>query len=323
MAPKRAILLVLVVVMLGIPMSPASAQTYPVRPVRIIVAFAPGGSTDVLARLMGQWLSERLGKQFIIENRPGGNTNVATEAVARAPADGYTLITVSSTNAINTTLYDNLNFSFMRYFGPIATIIRVPIVLEVNPSVPAGTLPELIAYAKANPGKISMASPGNGTVAHVSGELFKMMTGVDMVHVPYRGDAPALTDLLGGQVQVLFTALPTSIEYIRAGKLRALAVGTATRLEVLPHIPTVGESAPGFEASYWLGFGAPKNTPAEIIDKLNKELNASLADPTIKARLAELGGIALGGSPAEFKKRIADDTEKWGKVIRAANIKAE
>jgi tripartite-type tricarboxylate transporter receptor subunit TctC len=299
-----------------------AAQVYPSRPVRIVVGFAAGGTTDFVARLIGQWLSERLGQQFIIENRPGGNANIATEAVARAPADGYTLITISSTNTINATLYDKVNFNFIRDIAPVGTVIRVPLVVAVNPSVPVTTVPEFIAYARANPGKISVASPGNGTPAGLSVELFKLITGVDVVHVPYRGDAPALADLLGGQVQALIAALPTSIEHIRAGKLRALAVTTPTRLEVLPDIPTVGESVPDFEASFWLGLGAPKNTPAEIVDKVNKEINAGLADPKIKARLAEQGSI-LAGSPADFRKLIAADTEKWAKVVKFAGIKPE
>ena len=278
-------------------------------------------ANDIVARLIGQWLSERLGQPFIIENRPGAGSNIATEAVVRAPPDGYTLLLVGPPNAINATLYDKLNFNFIRDIAPVASIVRVPNVMVVNPSVPAKTVPEFIAYAKANPGKINMASAGIGSSAHVAGELFKMMTGVDMVHVPYRGAAPALTDLLGGQVQVCSPRMPASIEYIKAGKLRALAVTTATRSEALPDVPTVGEFVPGYEASSWYGVGAPKNTPAEIVDKLNKEINAALADPKIKARLADLGGTALAGSPADFGKLIADETEKWGKVIRAANIK--
>ena len=301
----------------------ARAQTYPTRPVRIIVGFPPGGAADIAARLMGQWLSERLGQPFVIENRPGAGSNIATEAVVRAPADGYTLLLVSTSNAINATLYDKLNFNFIRDIAPVAGIIRVPHVMEVNPSVPAKTVPEFIAYAKANPGKINMASAGIGAAPHVSGELFKMMTGVDMVHVPYRGAAPALTDLLGGQVQVMFDTMPSSIEYIRAGKLRALAVTTATRSEALPDIPTVGDFVPGYEASAWYGVGAPKNTPAEIVDKLNKEINAGLADPKMKARLADLGGTVLAGSPADFGKLIADETEKWAKVVKFAGIKPE
>ena len=285
-------------------------------------AFAPGGGADIIARLIGQWLSERLGQPFIIENRPGAGSNIATEAVVHAPADGYTLLLVSPANAINATLYDKLNFNFIRDIAPVAGIIRVPNVMVVNPSVPAKTVPEFIAYAKANPGKLNMASAGIGTAPHVAGELFKMMAGVDMVHVPYRGDGPALTDLIGGQVQVMFAAMPSSIEYIRAGKLRALAVTTATRSEALPDIPTVGDFVPGYEASGWYGIGAPKNTPAEIIDKLNKEINAGLADPKIKARLADLGGTVLPGSPADFGKLIADETEKWAKVIKFAGHQA-
>ena len=273
----------------------AWAQAYPTRPVRIIVGLPPGGATDIVARLIGQWLSERLGQPFVIENRPGAGTNIGTEAVVRAPPDGYTLLLVGRRNAINATLYDKLNFNFIRDIAPVAGIIRVPLVMVVNPSVPAKTVPEFIAYAKANPGKINMASAGIGTPGHVAGELFKMMAGVDMVHVPYRGAAPALTDLLGGQVQVMFGTTVSSIEHIRAGKLRALAVTTATRSEALPDIPTVGEFVPGYEASAVFGIGAPRNTPAEIVDKLNKEINAALADPKIKARLADLGGAVLAG----------------------------
>jgi tripartite-type tricarboxylate transporter receptor subunit TctC len=301
----------------------ARAQAYPTRPVRIIVGAPPGGSNDIITRLMGQWLSERLGQPFVIESRPGGGNNIAAEAVVRAPADGYTFLLATSTNAVNATLYDKLNFNFIRDIAPVATIVRVPIVMEVNPSFPAMTIPEFIAYAKANPGKISMASPGNGTPARLSGELFKTMTSIDMVHVPYRGDAPALTDLLGGQVQVLFAAVPTSVEYIRAGRLRALAVTTAARLEVLPDIPTVSEFVPGFEASFWLGLGAPKNTPAEIIDKLNKEINAALGDPKIKARLADLSTMPMPMTPAVFGKFIADETEKWGKVVKLSGAKPD
>jgi tripartite-type tricarboxylate transporter receptor subunit TctC len=300
-----------------------SAQTYPSRPVRIIVAVAAGGSSDILARLMGQRLSDRLGQPFVIENRPGGGGNIATEAVVRAPADGYTLLQVSAAAAINATLYDKLNFNFIRDIAPVASIDREPLVMVVSPSVPARAVPEFIAYAKANPGKISMASAGNGTPSHVSGELFKMMAGVNMVHVPYRGGGPALVDLLGGQVQVMFASMSSSIEYVRTGKLRALAVTTLMRSEALPQIPTVSDFVPGFEATFWAGLGAPKNTPADIVDKLNKEINASLADPKIKARLADLGGDVLALSPADFGKLIAAETEKWGKVIRAANIKPE
>jgi tripartite-type tricarboxylate transporter receptor subunit TctC len=301
----------------------ATAQSYPTRPVRLIVPFAAGGGTDITARVMGQWLSERLGQQFVIDNRPGGGTNIGTEAVVRSPADGYTLLMVGSSNATNATLYDKLNFNFIRDIAPVAGVIRGSLVMVVNPSVPAKSVPEFIAYAKANPGKLTMASAGTGATSHISGELFKMMAGVDMVHLPYRGQGPALTDLLGGQVQVYFAATVGSIEYIRTGKLRALAVTAATRSDALPDIPTVGEFVPGYEASIWFGVGAPKATPAEVIGKLNKEINAALADPKMKARLAELGGTAFVGSPADFGKFIAEETEKWGKVIRALNIKAE
>jgi tripartite-type tricarboxylate transporter receptor subunit TctC len=301
----------------------AWAQAYPSRPVRIIAPTAPGGGPDIFARLIGPWLSGRLGQQFVVENRPGGGSNIGTEAVVRAPPDGYTLLLVSTTNAINATLYDRLNFDFLRDIAPVAGIISLPFVMVVNPSVPAKTVPEFTAYAKANPGKINLGSPGIGTPGHVAGELFKMMAGVDLVHVPYRGGGPVMTDLLGGQVQVLFGSTSLTIEQIRAGKLRPLAVTTATRWEGLPDIPTVNDFVSGYEASAVLGLGAPRNTPAEIIDRLNKEINAGLADPKIKARLADLGGTALAGSPADFGKLIADDTEKWGKVIRAASIKAE
>ena len=301
----------------------ARAQAYPSRPVRIIDGFAAGGPADTLARLTAQWLSERLGQQFVIDNRPGGGTNIGTEAVVRAPADGYTLLMVGGYNAINATLYDKLNHNFIRDIAPVAGIIVVPNVMVVNPSVPAATVPEFIAYAKSKPGKTTMASAGTGTPSHVTGELFKMMAGVNLVHVPYRGGGPALTDLLSGQVQVMFATMPSSIEYIRAGKLRALAVATATRSEALPDVPTVGEFVPGYEASSWSGVGAPKATPAEIVDKLNKEVNAALDDPKMKARLADLGGVALQGSPADFGKLIADETEKWAKVIKFAGIKSE
>jgi tripartite-type tricarboxylate transporter receptor subunit TctC len=301
----------------------AWAQAYPTRPVRIVVPFTPGGASDITARLMGQWLSERLGQQFVIDNRPGGGTNIGTEAVVRAPADGYTLLMVGGYNAINATLYDKLNHNFIRDIAPVAGIIVVPNVMVVNPSVPAATVPEFIAYAKSKPGKTTMASAGTGTPSHVTGELFKMMAGVNLVHVPYRGGGPALTDLLSGQVQVMFATMPSSIEYIRAGKLRALAVATATRSEALPDVPTVGEFVPGYEASSWSGLGAPRATPAEIVDKLNKEVNAALDDPKMKARLADLGGVALPGSPADFGKLIADETEKWAKVIKFAGIKSE
>jgi tripartite-type tricarboxylate transporter receptor subunit TctC len=301
----------------------AWAQAYPARPVRIIVGFAPGGPQDIVARLMGQWLSERLGQPFVIENRPGAGSNIAAEAVVRAPPDGYTLLMVGTPNSINATLYDKLNFNFIRDIAPVGTIIHGPLVMVVNPSVPAKTVPEFIAYAKANRRKINMASGGNGTTPHVAGELFKMMAGVDLVHVPYRGIALALSDLLGGQVQVSFASMPSSIQYIRAGQLRALAVVTATRSDAWPDIPTVAEFVPGYEASSWYGVGAPKATPAEIIGKLNKEINAGLADPKIEARLANLGGDVLALSPADFGKLIADETEKWGKLIRTLNIKAE
>jgi tripartite-type tricarboxylate transporter receptor subunit TctC len=301
----------------------AWAQAYPARPVKIIVSFAAGGPTDILARLTAQWLSERLGQQFVVENRPGGGGNIGTEAVVRASPDGYTLLMAGGNNAINATLYDKLNFNFIRDIAPVATIIRAPQILVVNPSVPAKSVPEFIAYAKANPGKIHMASGGTGTPPHLAGELFKMMAGVDLIHVPYRGNGPAFNDLIGGQVQVMFPSPVGLLEYIQAGKLRALAVTTATRSDALPDIPTMAEFVPGYEASGWFGVGAPRNTPSEIIDKLNKEVNAALDDPKMKTRLADLGGTPLAGSPADFGKLIADDTEKWAKVIRAANIKPE
>jgi tripartite-type tricarboxylate transporter receptor subunit TctC len=301
----------------------AWAQTYPTRPVRIVVGFPPGGGADITARLIGQWLSERLGQPFIIENRPGAGSNIATEAVVRAPADGYTLLMVGTFNAVNATLYDKLNFNFIRDVAPVATLYYVPNVMAVHPSFPAKTILEFIAYSKSNPGKVNMGSGTTGASMHMSGELFKIMAGIDMVPVPYRGAGPALTDLLAGQVQVSFPTMPASIEHIRTGKLRALAVTTAKRSDALPGIPTVGEFLPGYESSAWYGVAAPKNTPAEIIDKLNKEINASLADPKIKARLADFGGTPLVGTPAEFGKLIADETEKWGKVVRAANIKPD
>jgi tripartite-type tricarboxylate transporter receptor subunit TctC len=301
----------------------ARAQAYPSRPVRIVLPFAPGGGADTLTRLMGQWLSERLGQQFIVENRPGAGGNVGTEAVVKSPPDGYTLLLAGTPNTINAMLYDKLNFNFVRDIAPIAAIIRQPLVMAVHPSVPAKTVPEFIAQAKANPGNINMASGGNGTTPHVAGELFKMMTGVNLVHVPYRGAGPALTDLIAGQVQVYFAQMMASIEYIRAGKLRPLAVTIATRSDALPDIPTVSEFVPGYEASTWAGVGAPKGTPIEIVDKLNNEINAALANPKFKARLADLGATVLPGTPADFGKLIADETEKWGKVIRSANIKAE
>jgi tripartite-type tricarboxylate transporter receptor subunit TctC len=301
----------------------AWAQAYPSRPVRVVVPFAAGGPGDILARLIGQWLSERFGQPFVIENRPGGGSNIGTEAVVRAPGDGYSLLLASGANAINAALYEKLNFNFIRDIAPVASIIRTPLVMVVNPSVPAKTVPEFIAYAKANPGKINMASGGTGTGTHIAGELFKMMAGVDMVHVPYRGGGPALTDLLGGQMQVYFPTTVASIEYIRAGRLRALAVTTATRSDALPDLPTVSEFVPGYEASFCTGIGAPRNTPAEIIDKLNMEINAGLADPKLKARLTDLGGTVLALSPAEFGKLIADETDKWAKVVKFAGIKAE
>jgi tripartite-type tricarboxylate transporter receptor subunit TctC len=301
----------------------ATAQSYPTRPVRLIIGYPPGGSADLTARLLGQWLSERLGQPFVIESRPGASTNIATEAVVRAPPDGYTLLLVAPANAINATLYEKLNFNFIREIAPVAGIIRFPNVMVVNPLVPAKTVPEFIAYAKANPGRLNMASSGNGSTIHVSGELFKMMTGVNMIHVPYRGGAPALTDMISGQVQVMFDNVPTSIEFIRAGKLRALAVTTATRSEVLPDLPTVADFVPGYEASAWYGVGVPKGTPDDIIDKLNKEINAILAEPKAKARLADLGASLLAGSPADFGKLVADETEKWGKVVKFSGAKPD
>jgi tripartite-type tricarboxylate transporter receptor subunit TctC len=301
----------------------ARAQSYPARPVRIIVGFAPAGAADITARLIGQWLSERLGQQFIVENRPGGGTNIATEAVVKAPPDGHTLLLATGANAINATLYEKLTFNFIRDIAPVAGIIVVANVMVVHPSVPAKTVPELIAYAKANPGKITIASGPIGGPAHVAAELFKMMTRTDMLLVSYRGGAPALTDMLGGQVQVMFPTIVSSVEYIRAGRLRALAVTSATRSDALPDIPTMSDFVPGYEASFWTGVGAPKNTPAEIVEKLNKEVNAALADPKMKARLADLGGDVLALSPADFGKFIAHETEKWGNVIRALNIKAD
>jgi tripartite-type tricarboxylate transporter receptor subunit TctC len=300
----------------------ASAQTYPARPVRLIVGFPAGGSaSDIVARLMAQWLSERLGQQFVVENRPGAATNLATEAVVRAPPDGYTLLFVTATNALNHTLYSNLSFNFISDIAPVAGTIRVPFVMLVNPSVPAKTLPEFIAYAKGNSGKINMASNGPGSAPHVFGELFEAMAGVDMVHVPYRGNA--FPDLLGGQVQVYFMSIPPAIEFIRTDKLRALAVTTAMRQEVLPDIPTVSEFVPGYEASGWQGIGAPKNTPAEITNRLNREINAGLADPKMKAQLVVLGGNVLALSSSDFGKLIAEEVEKWGKVIQIANIKVD
>ena len=301
----------------------ATAQAWPSRPLRLVVGFPAGGTTDIAARLIGQWLSERLGQPVVIENRPGAGANLAAETVVRAPPDGYTLLAATSSNVINTTFYEKLSFNFVRDIAMVAGVTRSPLVLEVHPSLPVKSVPELIAHAKANPGKIALASFGTGTTSHVAGELFKMTAGVDMLHVPYRGSAPLVTDLLSGLVQAAFDNLPASIEHIRAGKLRALAVGTAERSPALPDVPTVAEFLPGFEASAWVAVGAPKATPAEIVERLNREINAGLADPRIKARLAELGGTVFVGTPADFDRLVAEQTEKWGKVIRAANIKAE
>jgi tripartite-type tricarboxylate transporter receptor subunit TctC len=302
----------------------ARAQdSYPINPVRLLVGYAAGGPADTVARLTAQWLSERLGQQVIVENRAGAASNIAAEAVVKSPPDGYALLFVTVSNAVNATLYDNLSFDFIRDMVPIASITRSPGVLEVNPSFPAKTVPEFIAYAKANPGKINMASAGPGSAPHLYTELFKMMTGVDVVQVHYRGSGPALPDLIGGQVQAMFDPIASSIGHIRAGKLRPLAVTTATRLDVLPDVPTVGEFVPGYEASGWYGIGAPKNTPAEIVDRLSREINAALVNPQMKARFANLGGTVLPGSPADFRKLLADETAKWGKVVRAANIKAD
>ncbi len=301
----------------------ASGQIYPTRPVRLICAFPAGGPNDTLARLIGQWLSERLGRPFVVENRPGAATNIATEAVVRAPPDGYTLLLVAQVNAINVTLYERLNFNFIRDIAAVAGIMRVPSILEVNPSVPVHTVPEFIAYAKANPGRLNMASAGNGTSSHLSGELFKIMTGVDILHVPYRGAAAALTDLIAARVQVYFDLMPNSIAHVRSGKVRPLAITTAARSGALPDLPSVGDFVPGYEVNTWFGIGAPRGTPADIVDKLNEEINAALADPQMKARLAELGGTVLAGTPADFGKLIADETEKWARVIRAANIKPD
>jgi tripartite-type tricarboxylate transporter receptor subunit TctC len=301
----------------------AGAQAYPARPVRMVAPFAAGSLSDILARPIGQWLSERLGQPFIIENRPGAGGNIGTEAVVKAPPDGHTLLVIAASNAINATLYEKLNFNFINDIAPVAGVMRLPSVVVVHPSVPAKTIPEFIAYAKANPGKLSMASAGTGTVPHVAGELFKIMAGIDMAHVPYRGGGQVMTDLIAGQVQVSFIGLTVAIEHIRSGKVRALAVTTATRSDVLPDIPTVGDFVPGYEASGWSGIGSPKNTPSQIVDKLNKEINAGLADPNMKARLADLGGTVLAGSPADFGKLIAEETDKWGEVVKFTGIKAE
>lgn len=300
----------------------AWSQAYPARPVRIIVGLAAGGATDIVARLIGQWLSDRLGQQFVVENRPGANGNIATEAVVNASADGYTLLAVSPGAAINGALYDKLSFEFLRDIAPVAGVLRVANVMAVSLSLPVKTVPEFIAYAKTNPNKINMGSAGIGSSNHLSGELFKLMTGAPMVHVPYRGAAPALTDLIGGQVQVIFSAVPSTVEYIKGDKVRALAVTSTSRAEALPNVPTVAEFVPGYEASNWWGIAAPKNTPAAIVNRLNQEINAAFADPKMKARLSELGGEVLAGPPVGFEKLIADETEKWGRVIRTANIKA-
>ena len=301
----------------------AHAQTYPARPVRIIAGFPAGSTTDIVARLIGHWLADRLGQPFVIENRPGAGGTIGAEAVVRAAPDGYTLLAVGSNNAINETLYQRLGYVFPRDIAPVASVVSVPNVMVVNPSFPALTVPEFIAYAKANPGKVNMGSAGNGSSSHLAGELFKMLAGVDLAHIPYRGQPAALTDLLGGQVQVSFAPTPPTIEHIRAGKLRALAVATAARWEGLPEIPALAESVPGYEASTWSGIGAPGRTPAPIVDKLNREINAGLADPKLRAAFADVGGIVLPGSPADFGKFIAEETEKWAKVIKTANIKAE
>jgi tripartite-type tricarboxylate transporter receptor subunit TctC len=326
MKPSRRLFLQLAAGVAALPALPrnAGAQSYPQRPVRLIVPFAAGGASDILARLIGQWLSERLGQPFVVEMRPGAGGNVGTEAVVTSPPDGYTLLMVNAApSAINATLYEKLSFNFLRDMAPVGGVLRTPLVLQVNPGFSPKSVPELIAYAKANPGKIDMASAGNGSPPHVAGELFKMMAGVDIVHVPYRGGGPALVDLLGGQVQMMFGVIASSMEYIRAGKLRPLAVSTAMRVDALPDLPTVGDFLPGYEASDWYGICAPKGTPIEIIDRLNAQINAGLADPKLKARLADLGGTPLPGTPAEFGKLIADETEKWGKVVRAAHMKPE
>jgi tripartite-type tricarboxylate transporter receptor subunit TctC len=301
----------------------ARADTYPSRPVHLIIGYLPGGSADMTARLFGQWLSDRLGQQIVVESRAGASTNIATEAVARAAPDGYTLLLASPANATNAALYDKLNFDFLRDIDPVAGLIRFPDVVDVNLALPVRTIPELIAYAKANPGALNFGSSGVGSTLHVAGELFKMMAGVNIVHVPYRGGAPAMIDLIGGRVQLMFDNVPTSVEFVRSGKIRPLAVTSAARIALFPDLPTVADYVPGYEASAWYGIGAPKGTPAEIVEKLNREVNAILADPATNARLAELGASLLPGSPADFGKLVADETEKWGKVIRFAGIKAE
>jgi tripartite-type tricarboxylate transporter receptor subunit TctC len=301
----------------------ANAQSYPSRPIRIVIGYTPAGSADITSRLMGQWMSERLGQTVIVENRPGAATNLATESVIRAPADGYTLLLVAPANAINATLFDKLNHNFLRDIAPVAGINRFANVMEVNPSVPVKTVPEFIAYAKANPGKLSMASSGAGSTIHMSGELFKMMTGVQMTHVPYRGSAPALTDMISGQVHVMFDNIPTSIQHIRAGKLRPIAVTSTTRSDLLPEIPTVAEYLPGYEASAWYGLGVPRGTPPDIIEKLNKTVNAILSDPAVKVKFAEMGATLIMNSPAQFGKYVEDETEKWGKVVKFAGVKPD
>ena len=301
----------------------AAALDYPVRPTRIVAGFAAGGGVDITARLIGQWLADRLGQPFVVENRTGAGGNIGTETVVNAAPDGYTLLLATVPNAVNASLYENLRFNFVRDMTPVAGVIRVPMVVLVNPAVPAQNLPEFISYGKANPGKVNMASAGSGSAPHMAGELFKLMTGVDMVHVPYRGQGPAMTDLLSGQVRVLFAAAPGTADFIKTGKLRALAVTTAARMQEQPDIPAVGDFVPGYEASQWYGFAAPKNTPAEIVDKLNKEINAAIADPAMKARLAAIGGETMPGSPSDFGTLIAEETEKWGKVVRAGGIKPE
>ena len=321
--PYRRLFQIAAVTALAVVPLVAHAQSYPAHPVRIIVGFPAGGPQDITARIMAQWLSERLGQQFLVESKPGAGGTIGAELVVNSPPDGYTLLLCGPPNTIGVSLYDKLKWNFVHDVAPVAAISRVPLVVEVNPGVPAKSVPELIAYAKANPGKINYASAGVGTPQHVSGELFKMMTGVVMQHVPYRGSAPALTDLLGGQVQLMIETTPASLEHIRQGRLRALAVTTLTRAEALPDLPTVADFVPGYEAISWYGIVAPKNTPSDVVDKLNKELNAALADPKIKTRLADLGGTVLPGSPAQFGKFIADEAEKWGKVVKAANMKAE
>ena len=312
-----------VLILAGGMLNSAIAQAYPSRPVRLIVATPPGGSSDIIGRLMGQWLSERLGQQFVIDNRPGGGTNIATETVVKAAPDGYTLLLPATSSTINATLYEKLSFNFIRDIAPVASLIRVPGVIVVNLSTPAKTIPDLIAYARANPGKINAASPGSGTGPHMSGELFKMMAGISMAHIPYRGTGPASIDLLGGRVQLLFSSMPALIELIKAGRLRALAVTTAARSPKFPDLPTVGESVPGYEASSWWGIGAPRGTPADIVAKLNREINAALADPKMQARVSDLDGTTMPGSPAQFSKLIADETAKWAKVVKFSGAKPE